>query len=256
MRVSARHIALVALAALSACLSSKQSLFENPSDAATPRARTHAGGTGTAFFISDDGILLTAEHVVHQCLHIGLISEAVAPSRASVIAYDSSLDLALIRIDSQSPPPAALALAETPPRLSDAVKVYGYPHHDPRRSVLAEATVVNDKLPPRVPRTLTDPRFQVWIDGPTAPGFSGGPVIGSDGVVVGVLTGIAKEDSDLAPFSVARGIGLIARLTDNVEFKPPAAPIRIAPGDDGKAVRPAIVRVICWSATTPSLGEN
>jgi S1-C subfamily serine protease len=256
MRVSVLLVAISTLATpLAACSTTATLYARDFNQAVTPPREARYIDTGTAFFISADGVLLTAEHVVRRCLRVDLLSEALTPTAASIIASDREADLALLRITSDTPPPAVLRIAAMPPQRSEPVKAYGYPTStDMRRAAAIDAKLADGQIPAKWRTLAADPSAIVVLNGRVEHGYSGGPVIDGDGAVIGVT--VRKSTDPKLDLFVAVGPKTLASMTAKIEVKPPAAPIQVAAGDDGKAVRPAIVRVICWSATTPPLGEN
>ena len=93
-----------------------------------------------------------------------------------------------------------------------------------------------------------------WLDGVIEHGYSGGPVVEREGTVIGVS--VRKITQPAARLFIAVGTKEMAALTSKIAMTPAATPIRIADGEDGEAVRPAIVHVFCWREHPTPLGEN
>lgn len=259
-----RAFLLIAIAAIAAtttaCSVPDPSLGSRLVQTFSPPRDSSYAVTGTAFFISEDGFLLTAEHVVHQCLQINILSGAVAPTTASLVATDDDNDLAILRTDTRAP--AVLAVAEKPPHAAEAVRVYGYPANaDLRHASVTEAKLANDRVRASVNSIIADPRFILWLDGHVERGYSGGPVIDSEGNVLGVMSMKVLKLRDQTPTEYRPLLGLgaaigtkeISSLTAKIEFKRPAAAAKRMAGGRADSVLPAIVRVVCWLDHPPKL---
>jgi hypothetical protein len=141
--------------------------------------------TGTGFFIAADGSVMTAAHVVKDCQAIQIASRYIQPSSAELLATDTKNDLALLRAANVRPP-ALLAFAARPSGAA-ALDIFGYPGGGDN----LVPTLTRGTLRTKIPDTKwPDMRDLLWMDATdVVHGFSGGPVIGPGGNVVGVING-------------------------------------------------------------------
>lgn len=158
--------------------------------------------TGSGFVVTTDGHLLTNFHVVSGCSSFGIRTVGGAEIPASLVAQDPANDLALLK--SSRPFSQAAALRIEPPRLGEAVMVYGFP----LSSVLASSgnmTVGNISAL----SGLRDDSRDVQTTAAVQPGNSGGPLFDSSGLVIGVVQ--SKLDA-------IRAASLTGDIPQNVNF--------------------------------------
>ena len=146
-----------------------------------PRERASAGGSGSAFFISADGVAVTAAHVVKGCGRL----ESPRWGVVKVLAADPRADLAILKAPGASG--QYVPLRARGPRLGETMSAAGYPLGQLLGSGLKITTgVVSGLSGPQGDRGL----FQ--LSAPIQPGNSGGPVIDANGALIGVVA--AKLD--------------------------------------------------------------
>lgn len=140
--------------------------------------------SGTGFFISSRGDLITNAHVIADCQPGTIQLEGAVRSKARVVAVDAPHDLALLRADHGPSDVARLAATQQTIQAGDAVMVMGYPHDRPKDYTynVAMAQVIDVRGPQGEPHWLqfTDSAQQ---------GNSGGPLLDDAGHVIGVVTG-------------------------------------------------------------------
>lgn len=137
--------------------------------------------SGTGFFVSPEGHLVTNAHVVEGCKTPKITSGLTSPVSARVLARDSSNDLALIKGDLK---PTAVASLRTGIKMGEAIATFGFP--------LVGLLSTKGNFTTGNISALTglgdDSRF-LQITAPVQPGNSGGPMIDQAGNVVGVVVG-------------------------------------------------------------------
>ena len=169
---------------------------------ATRQAGTpHPFATGTGFFVSHEGHLLTNNHVVAECSSVR-ISDADKSIPAKVLATDAERDLALLQLPRTGP--AAIFRGEEKLRPGESVVVVGFPlsgllTSDP----IVTTGIVNALAGPR------DDRHLLQISAPIQPGNSGGPLLDSSGHVIGVVV------ATLSTLKLAKATGTIP---ENINF--------------------------------------
>ncbi len=138
-------------------------------------------GSGTGFFVSSDGYIITNHHVIADAVHIEVRAAGGKTYVAHVISGDPSNDVALIKVDAQAVP---LPIAQTGALQKGApVFTLGYPLPDIEgKELKATFGKVN-----ALSGIHGDIRF-LQIDVPIQPGNSGGPLIADDGSVIGITT--------------------------------------------------------------------
>lgn len=164
--------------------------------------------SGSGFFVSEDGHLLTNDHVINGCAQVSVKpTDARAHLPATVIGTDKPDDLAVLKYSGRTP---AVAKFRKPLdlRVGDKIAVIGHPLHG---LVAIKPIFVTGKV-----RAFQDEKLQRWgrfaVDADIRRGNSGGPVIDDRGYIVGVVS--AKVNTP-AMFQrtgeVLRDIGLIIR---------------------------------------------
>jgi S1-C subfamily serine protease len=135
--------------------------------------------SGTGFFVSPEGHILTNAHVVNGCRYI----TASRGGRISRFASDEASDLALL-ISSEKPRYWASLRGGKGPRVAEAVMAIGFPLN----GLLSSDPIVTTGIISALSGIKSDRRV-IQITAPVQPGNSGGPLLGLNGTVVGVVSG-------------------------------------------------------------------
>ena len=150
--------------------------------------------SGTAFFVSKDGTVLTNAHVVERCRYIR-VGMGGQEGTARIVAQDEKNDLALLATDLH---PVQVSNWRLSVRQGEDIVVYGFP----LTGVLASGGNVATGNVTALAGLRNDSRF-LQISAPIQPGNSGGPLLDRAGNVVGIVVaklnaiGIASVTGDI-----------------------------------------------------------
>jgi S1-C subfamily serine protease len=158
----------------------------------TPRSNssssTNPAASGTGFFITDDGYLISNYHVVKDAAQVRLVTSAGLIS-AKVVQVDAANDLALLKAEGRfAPVPVA---ASRGVKLGGTVATVGFPNIGMQGFApkLAKGEIAS------LSGAADDPRyFQISV--PVQPGNSGGALVDDRGNVIGIVS--AKLDASAA----------------------------------------------------------
>lgn len=163
--------------------------------AARTRAHNSAQGQGqgSGVIFRRDGQILTNAHVVQGANAVRVILADGRHFEAGVIGTDRAHDIAELRIGARNLPVAELS--ERPLRVGQLVVAVGNPYGLGWTVTSGVVSALGRELPNPRGGTLTD---LIQTDAPINPGSSGGPLVDTQGRVVGITTAIV-------PF--AQGLG-------------------------------------------------
>lgn len=148
-------------------------------------------------------LVLTADHVLEREDNLTIMTEDGRTLAAQFGGRDSSSDLAVLRVDGLGIDPAATVSEEA--RVGQLVLAVGRPSQN---GVMASFGIVSGVGGPlRTRRGGMLERF-IQTDATPYPGFSGGPLISSNGVVLGLTTtGLIGGVTLAIPSAIAWRIG-------------------------------------------------
>ena len=149
-----------------------------------------AGGasSGTAFFISNKGYLLTNNHVVKGC-KVSKISYFNKEYKAKLIATDKTLDLALLKVKVR--PKSYFAFSKDEPKKLQKIYVAGYPLGKGLSDDLKITTGIISAL-----KGYEDNSNEIQVDAAINPGNSGGPIVNEKGELVAIaVSGLDKAQN-------------------------------------------------------------
>ena len=147
--------------------------------------------SGTGFYVSQDGHLLTSAHVVARCVDISVWGQDGVPRTATIVASDRKLDIALLHVAGK------VARYVQAPYPNESTEIgeelfalgYGVIIKDPKRPVPIRGVYVgNDTNPAGVRVRVIRARLRE--------GESGGAVLGSNGGLFGMVVGRFTERPD------------------------------------------------------------
>jgi S1-C subfamily serine protease len=155
------------------------------------------GGAGSAVVFTDDGFLLTNAHVVGNASS-GTVSFSDGTSSAyRVIGTDALSDLAVVRAEGPTPPPARLGDASSL-RVGQLVVAVGNPLGLAGSVTAGVVSALGRSLPSRSGGTTRIIDNVIQTDAALNPGNSGGALAISSGEVVGINTAVAGYGLGLA----------------------------------------------------------
>ncbi|HQQ79226.1 MAG TPA: trypsin-like peptidase domain-containing protein, partial [Thermoanaerobaculia bacterium] len=148
--------------------------------------------TGTGFFVTPSGKLVTNFHVVKRTDYQQILMPgSKKPIDARILATDEEHDLALLQAMVDPPVPVAPLAAGALLKMGDPVFALGSPAGPVLEMSLSRGIVSSDK-----PRQFGDVAL-IQHDAAINPGNSGGPLLDQQGRVVGVNTLKIKETQGL-----------------------------------------------------------
>jgi S1-C subfamily serine protease len=220
-----------------------------PSTATDDEERTNETynvASGTGFYVSSQGHIITNSHVIDGCLDVkvhanGRILQTVK------LATDAKNDLALLQ--ASEPTNHFFALSDASPYPLQDITVAGFPFGDRVSSTLKFTKGIVSSI-----AGIGNNYSEIQIDAALQPGNSGGPIIDEYGNVIAVA--VAKldiktimEDYGVAPENTNFGIKVSAVRNlmegNSVEFKAPNTQI-MSKQDLSRNATNGTVYLTCW----------
>jgi len=175
-----------------------------------PQQEFKRQGLGSGFVITEDGYVVTNNHVIDRAEDIEVILENGKKYTAEIIGKDPKTDLAVLKIDPEESLTAVQFGNSEDLRIGDWVMAIGNP--------FGLGYTVTAGIVSATGRSLGLGAYDDFIqtDAPLNPGNSGGPLFNLSGEVIGVNTAIAARGQGIGfsiPINLASSV--INQLKDN-----------------------------------------
>jgi len=175
----------------------------------SPDSRQPVVGIGSGFIIDSNGLVLTNAHVIRGASSVKVTLNDRREFKATVLGFDSSTDVAVLKIDAKDLPTVTLGDSEQV-KVGDYVLAIGTPFGFDATATSGIVSALHRLLPnePLVPFIQTDAAVN--------PGNSGGPLFNSSGEVVGMNAQIYSRTGGFEGLSFATPIDLAKRIADQI----------------------------------------
>lgn len=169
-------------------------------------------------FVTADNYVVTNAHVVAGT-QTAYVDTVVGIKEARVVYYNPEVDIAVLRAENLGLEP--LAWADGPAYTGDDAVVMGFPHSGP---FTANAARIRERVNIAGPDIYSNSRVEresYILRGTVVQGNSGGPLISSDGTVLGLIFGASVDDTDtgyaITAEEVRAHIGDVTRFENSVD---------------------------------------
>ncbi|MFM2145412.1 MAG: hypothetical protein RL732_248 [Bacteroidota bacterium] len=175
-------------------------------------------GSGSGAIISENGYIVTNNHVVDGADEITVTLNNKKNFTAKVVGADPSTDLAVIKIDAKGLPFLLYGNSDDV-KIGQWVLAIGYP--------LTLETTVTAGIISAKGRTLdinsrqssTPVESFIQTDAAVNPGNSGGPLITTDGKLIGINSAIASPTGSFAGYSFTIPVNIVKKIiADIIKF--------------------------------------
>jgi len=174
--------------------------FNPPGGGRSPRQRPPARSLGSGFIISDDGYILTNNHVVDGASEILVRFSDRRELVAELVGADSRADLAVLKVETDEPLPTVSLGESAALKVGEWVLAIGSPFGFDYSVTAGIVSAKGRSLP-----TAQNENYVPYIQTDVAinPGNSGGPLFNLDGDVVGINAQIFSNSGGFMGVSFA-----------------------------------------------------
>jgi serine protease Do len=177
---------------------------DDDGDGADPRRAPKQMSSGSGFFISPDGFIVTNNHVIENAEDIKVELKNGKELKAVLVGRDEATDLAVIRVEGHDFPYVNFE-DRAKPRVGDWVLAVGNPYDLGGTATAGIVSAYNRDIGEKFVN-------YIQIDAPINRGNSGGPTFDTYGRVIGVNTAIFSPSGG----SVGIGFDIPADVADEV----------------------------------------
>lgn len=173
-------------------------------------------GSGSGVIISEDGYIVTNNHVISGADEIEVTLNDRRTYQAEVIGADASTDVALIRIKEKGLPFLAYGNSDGV-KIGEWVLAVGNPFN-------LNSTVTAGIISAKGRNNILDGNKRpiesfIQTDAAVNPGNSGGALVNTDGQLIGINTAIASNNGAYQGYSFAVPVNIVKKVvSDMVEF--------------------------------------
>lgn len=170
-------------------------------------------GTGSGVIISEDGYIVTNNHVIKDASEIEITLNNKQSFKAKVIGTDSKMDIALLKIDAGEKLPYTVFANSDSVRIGEWALAVGNPYN---LTSTVTAGIISAKA-----RNLDTSGIQSFIqtDAAVNPGNSGGALVNTRGELIGINTMISSPTGSYTGYSFAIPSNIARKIIqDLMEF--------------------------------------
>jgi len=142
---------------------------------------------GSGVIVSEDGYILTSNHVIAQASKIRVLLNGSVEYEAEIVGQDEQTDVALIKVEADEPLPVVRIGDSKALRIGDRVMAIGNPFGVGQTVTLGIVSALG--------RSIGLMQYEDFIqtDAAINPGNSGGALVNMDGELVGINTAILSR---------------------------------------------------------------
>ena len=167
-------------------------------------------GTGSGVIISEDGYIVTNNHVVKDASEIEITLNDNKSYKAKLIGTDSKMDIALLKIDAKEKLPYTTFANSDNVKVGEWVLAVGNPYN---LTSTVTAGIVSAKA-----RSIGGSDIQSFIqtDAAVNPGNSGGALVNSRGELIGINTMISSPTGSYTGYSFAVPSNIARKIIEDI----------------------------------------
>ncbi|MBP6182508.1 trypsin-like peptidase domain-containing protein [Flavobacterium sp.] len=167
-------------------------------------------GTGSGVIISEDGYIVTNNHVVKDASEIEITLNNKKSYKAKLIGTDSKMDIALLKIDADEKLPYTVFANSDSVKIGEWVLAVGNPYN---LTSTVTAGIVSAKA-----RDLGTSGIQSFIqtDAAVNPGNSGGALVNTRGELIGINTMISSMTGSYVGYSFAVPSNIARKIIEDI----------------------------------------
>lgn len=167
-------------------------------------------GTGSGVIISEDGYIVTNNHVINEAQDIEITLNNRKTYKAKLIGTDSKMDIALLKVDTDEKLPYAIFADSDQVKVGEWVLAVGNPYN---LNSTVTAGIVSAKA-----RNLDSGGIQSFLqtDAVVNPGNSGGALVNTNGELVGINTMISSNTGSYVGYSFAVPSNITRKIIEDI----------------------------------------
>ncbi len=167
-------------------------------------------GTGSGVVISEDGYIVTNNHVIKDASDIEITLNNKKTYKAKLIGTDSKMDIALLKIDADEKLPYSVFADSDNTRVGEWVLAVGNPYN---LNSTVTAGIISAKA-----RNLDTNGIQSFIqtDAAVNPGNSGGALVNTRGELIGINTMISSQTGSYVGYSFAVPSNIARKIIEDI----------------------------------------
>jgi len=167
-------------------------------------------GTGSGVIISEDGYIVTNNHVIKDASDLEITLNNKKVYKAKLIGTDSKMDIALLKIDADEKLPYAAFADSDQVKVGEWVLAVGNPYN---LTSTVTAGIVSAKA-----RNLDTRGIQSFIqtDAAVNPGNSGGALVNTRGELIGINTMISSQTGSYVGYSFAVPSNITRKIIEDI----------------------------------------
>ncbi len=167
-------------------------------------------GTGSGVIISEDGYIVTNNHVVKDAQDLEITLNNRKTYKAKLIGTDSKMDIALLKIDADVKLPYSAFADSDNVKVGEWVLAVGNPYN---LNSTVTAGIVSAKA-----RNLDSSGLQSFIqtDAAVNPGNSGGALVNTNGELIGINTMISSMTGSYVGYSFAVPSNITRKIIEDI----------------------------------------
>lgn len=167
-------------------------------------------GTGSGVIISEDGYIVTNNHVIKDASEIEITLNNKKTYKAKLIGTDNKMDIALLKIDADEKLPYSSFADSDIVKVGEWVLAVGNPYN---LTSTVTAGIVSAKA-----RNLDTNGMQSFIqtDAAVNPGNSGGALVNTRGELIGINTMISSQTGSYIGYSFAVPSNITRKIIEDI----------------------------------------